>query len=249
MPKTSKILIIGDSCMDSFSYCSADRLCPDLPVPVLIEREEVLNPGMAMNVKANLEALGSDCDIETNRQWTRVQKKRLVHKESNHTFLRIDSGAETIKRINFGKVLFSNYDIIGISDYDKGFLTYDDISYICSNHPLVFVDSKKKINECFANAFVIKINTPEYNASKQFIDSNPKIKSKVIKTAGSEGCYYNGKNFPVQQVEVRDLSGAGDTFFASLIHKYNQTKDLIESIKFSNTMASIVVQKKGVTTV
>ena len=30
-----KILIIGESCKDIFVYCNANRLAPDLPIPVL----------------------------------------------------------------------------------------------------------------------------------------------------------------------------------------------------------------------
>jgi sugar/nucleoside kinase (ribokinase family) len=45
-----------------------------------------------------------------------------------------------------------------------------------------------------------------------------------------------------------DVSGAGDTFTASFISKYFQTKDIKESIQFANQMASIVVSKRGVKT-
>ena len=30
-----KILVIGDSCIDSYAYCRSTRLAPDKPVPVL----------------------------------------------------------------------------------------------------------------------------------------------------------------------------------------------------------------------
>lgn len=64
------------------------------------------------------------------------------------------------------------------------------------------------------------------------------------------GCLYQNEVYPVNtDIEVRDLSGAGDTFMASLVFKYVETKDLVESIKFANDCATKVVQKRGVTTI
>ena len=46
----TKILVIGESCLDEFVYCDAERLAPDLPIPILEIKEVRKNPGMAMNV-------------------------------------------------------------------------------------------------------------------------------------------------------------------------------------------------------
>jgi sugar/nucleoside kinase (ribokinase family) len=45
------------------------------------------------------------------------------------------------------------------------------------------------------------------------------------------------------------VSGAGDTFVAALAFKYSETRDIIDSIKFANEMASIVVTKRGVSVI
>ncbi len=39
------------------------------------------------------------------------------------------------------------YDVIVISDYDKGFLNEEALDYITYHHSLVFMDTKKKIDE------------------------------------------------------------------------------------------------------
>ena len=62
----SKILVIGDSCRDVFVYCESDRLCPDVPVPVLNVIDQKDNPGMAKNVQRNIKSLGVMCEIKTN---------------------------------------------------------------------------------------------------------------------------------------------------------------------------------------
>ena len=66
---------------------------------------------------------------------------------------------------------------------------------------------------------------------------------------GSEGCYFNGKQYPVEQAEVMDLSGAGDTFMAALAVKYTETEDIDSSITYANSCASQVVKKRGTTVV
>ena len=63
---------------------------------------------------------------------------------------------------------------------------------------------------------------------------------------GEEGCEYKGKRYGVKKVEVKDVSGAGDTFMASLVVEYCRTDDIIKSIEFANMCASQVVTQKGV---
>ena len=62
-------------------------------------------------------------------------------------------------------------------------------------------------------------------------------------------CKYKEKIYPVSKVEIRDYSGAGDTFLAGLVFKFLETKDMDLAIKFANECATVVVQQKGVNTV
>ena len=50
-------------------------------------------------------------------------------------------------------------------------------------------------------------------------------------------------------MEVRDLSGAGDSWMASFVVKYLETNDPYESIESANENATLVVQKRGVSTI
>ena len=143
----SKILVIGETCRDVFVYCDSNRLCPEAPVPVLNISDQRENPGMAGNVRRNIESLsGKVVDITTNTNWYEIAKTRYVHKESNHMFFRVDT-TQSIPKINL-KDLDLNYDLIVISDYNKGFLSEEDIEYICSNHNNVFIDTKKILGDC-----------------------------------------------------------------------------------------------------
>ena len=239
----SKVIVIGESCLDEFVYCKAERLAPDLPIPILRRCETKNNPGMAMNVFRNINSYIDDCDIETNQNWKEIKKTRYVEINSNHTFIRIDS-EENVGEFHSSKNL-RNYDLVVLSDYNKGFLSEKEIQKITKIHSNVFLDTKKTLGEWANNAAYIKINDYEYNRSLPFIDE--KLRSKIIHTMGGQGCEYQDKSYSVPRVEVKDSSGAGDSFLAALIVKFVETNDIIESIKFANLSASKVVSQRGVT--
>ncbi len=244
----SKILIIGDGCTDVYVYGRSERLAPDAPVPVFIPLYQKTNLGMAGNVYQNVVSLGTPAILKTST--SSIEKKRYVHEETNHMFLRIDSGEESVSRIQEIDIDFiSNFDLIIISDYNKGFLLEEDIQFICENHPLVFIDTKKKIGEYCKECKFIKINKNEYEASKAFISQSSWARKKVITTLGSKGCSLNDILYPVEKVEIKDLCGAGDTFIASLCVNYLKNKDIAKAMIYANECSTKVVQLKGVNTV
>jgi bifunctional ADP-heptose synthase (sugar kinase/adenylyltransferase) len=238
------ILVIGDSCKDVYVYCKSIRLAPDIPIPVLEIEYEVSSPGMAQNVQKNLAKLSVNSSIITNKNWEDITKTRYVHEATNHTFIRIDKTTK-IDALDLTTVEL-NADLIIVSDYNKGFLKESDIRFICENHPNVFLDSKKVIGEWANKAKYIKINNYEYTNSLPYL--NQEMLKKVIHTNGDKGAFLNGKHFPVDKVEVRDSSGAGDTFLAALASKYLITEDIEKSIYFANKCASEVVKHKGTVT-
>ena len=243
-----RVLVIGDSCKDIYLYGSADRLCPDAPVPVFVATHKRENKGMAGNVYENLVALGATCDFITNED--EIIKTRYVEEKSNHIIVRVDSGEEKIQKIsNIHELKLDAYDAVVISDYNKGFLSEKDISHLSQNHPVTFLDTKKILGDWAKDVKYIKINEVEYATSRFQLSSRPWLQEKLITTMGSSGCRFNGRVFPVDKVEVKDLSGAGDTFLAALVYKFLHTGDIHASLIYANQCATLVVQKRGVTTV
>jgi D-beta-D-heptose 7-phosphate kinase/D-beta-D-heptose 1-phosphate adenosyltransferase len=164
--------------------------------------------------------------------------------------IRIDSGEEKIQRIdNLQLVDFKKYDAVVISDYNKGFLTEEDIQHITHNHELVFLDTKKWLGDWAKDVPFVKINEVEYKKTQHTIQNEEWTRENLIITVGSRGCVYKDKVYPVEKVEIKDLSGAGDSFLAALVYGYLKNKDIGESIKFANRCATQVVQQKGVTTI
>ena len=178
---------------------------------------------MAGNVYQNILALKAEADLITND--VIIEKKRLVQEATNHMFLRVDSGEENIKRIiGLTSSMLSQYEIIVVSDYNKGFLLKKDIQFICDNHENVFIDTKKKIGDFCKKAKFIKINTIEYNNSIEYIENNIWAAEKIIQTCGSDGCKFRNKEYSVKKVEIKDVCGAGDTFMAALCVKFDRTR-------------------------
>jgi D-beta-D-heptose 7-phosphate kinase/D-beta-D-heptose 1-phosphate adenosyltransferase len=234
------ILVIGDSCEDVFVYCDALKFAPDFPVPVLTVKHQTKNPGMASNVYRNISAMIDGCWIITNSDWEQITKTRYVHESTNHMFMRVDSGKS---RYRFNHTIdYKEIDIVVISDYDKGFLSCKDIDHICSSHPKVFLDTKKKLDSWADNAFIIKINDIEYNSSTY----TNVLAEKIIHTMGAKGAKYRDVIYPTNKSEVQDLSGAGDSFLAGLVVEYAKSQNMFNAINFANECASEAVRHRGV---
>jgi bifunctional ADP-heptose synthase (sugar kinase/adenylyltransferase) len=244
-----KILVIGDSCEDVFRYGEVNRLAPEAPVPVIKPDEEISNPGMAGNVVANLKALNAKVDFITNT--TKIRKIRYVCSKYNHMLLRVDENdkCERIK-IDFETFDFSSYDAIVISDYCKGFLEIKDIYKIATNcNSPIFLDTKKELGGWATCVDFIKINSVEYEASKNSIEESLSLQKRTIVTRGKFGCNYKGTNYPTKEVSVKDVSGAGDTFLSGLVVEYIKTKNIVKAIDFAQKCTTKVVQKSGVSTI
>lgn len=241
----SKVLVIGETCEDVFKYGLCKRLSPEGPVPVFSPKYEKRNIGMAGNVKSNLESLGVDVDIITNPE--KIIKERYVEDKLNHLLLRVDID-DRVKRVDLSNINLKNYCAVVISDYDKGFLTREDIEFISKSSKLVFLDSKKELDSWCLGISFIKINEHEYNRiSKKGLEEE--IKKSLIVTLGRNGCRYDGEIYKTKDSIIGDVSGAGDTFLAGLVASYLNNNDIIKSISYANSCASKVVSIRGVSVV
>jgi len=221
-------------------------LCPEAPVPVFNSERVVDNEGMAKNVQRNLISLGSNPELYTNNNWRGVTKTRFVDARVNHMFMRLDVNDE-IDRAKLDNIDFKAYDAIVISDYDKGFLTEEDIRFISLQSDCTFLDTKKQLGEWCKGIKFIKINNNELERSRKHLTEE--VYEKIVITLGKEGAMHKGILYPVDEVEIKDTSGAGDTFLAGLVYKYLESNSIELAISFANDCATSVVQKRGVSVV
>ena len=239
--KKYKILLIGDNCLDVYQYGTVDRISPEAPVPVFVPSQEETKPGMAGNVYRNLESLGCGVNYLHGKTST---KTRLIDSRSKQQLVRIDQDV-TSDPIRIDSEMPGIYDAIVISDYNKGTVDYDLVADIRKTFQgPMFMDTKKQDISQFYGIFV-KINELEYKNRHSINDS-------MIVTLGDRGAMYKtGRDprhetyFSAPQVEVVDVTGAGDTFLAALVYQYLETADIEQSIKFANKAASITVQHMG----
>jgi bifunctional ADP-heptose synthase (sugar kinase/adenylyltransferase) len=205
---------------------------------------------MAGNVRENLWAHDSSLRISLIHQTNPITKTRYIDDKTNYMFLRVDEGEDDIDKLVLTPEKIediSESDLVIISDYNKGFLDEEVLIQIGKLSKLSIIDTKKTISNDLINSFTfIKLNEHEYQKNKNISDKN---KNKFIITLGMNGAKHDDIVFlsphPKQTI---DVSGAGDTFTAFFSLKYYETKNISESIKFANQMASIVVSKRGVTT-
>lgn len=240
---TKKVLVLGDSAKDVTVYCDIHRMAPDLPIPVLDYHTEKQNPGMAGNLKANLDYLRVKNDFITNSNAKEITKTRYLDFKTRHVICRVDKGPKIERISGLEEINFNRYSLVCISDYHKGFLTDEDLEYIGKNSKISIIDTKKKINSIWAPYFsFIKINRGEYEASKKEINELD-LNNNIIQTCGELGAFYQGVNYPVEKVFCRVLVGAGDAFLAGFIKKYTEKQDVVAAIRFANKIATIAVTK------
>jgi len=240
LPKKFKVLLIGDSCIDEYYYGTCDRLNPEAPVPVLKITRQYSNLGMAANVKSNLEAFDIDVDFMTGGK--KSIKRRYIDERSKQHIVRVDEDKLSPPfNPHISSLAFNQYDAIVISDYNKGFITYENIKDVRDYFQgPIFLDSKKSDLKKFQGCFV-KINELEFNQKTSECED-------IIVTLGSRGAQYKNKIYPTRPAEVIDVCGAGDTFLAALAFEFLRSKNIERAIHFANQCSSISVEHRGVYT-
>lgn len=229
------VILIGDRCIDEYHYGIVNRLSPEAPVPIFIPNRVESKNGMAANVEENLKKLGINV---TSYFGQRSVKVRMIDERSNQHLMRIDTDS-TSTPLQFESIKsLSKADAIVVSDYDKGFVSYELVEQLIKTDLPVFVDTKKTDLARFDGA-IVKINSVEYAAAKSF----PK---DLIVTMGKNGAMYNKRKYDAPQIEITDVCGAGDTFLSALTYQYMTTYDMDTAIRFAIKAASITVQNRGV---
>ena len=155
-------------------------------------------------------------------------KLRFLDEKSGYILLRVDfpfSGV--LPRFKRGEFLrhFEQHGVecVVISDYDKGYLSVQDINWIsslCKTYRVpCMIDTKKPVLDLDDNFTYIKINNDEYHNSFTNIDKTPYNMFNLIVTRGAKGAELvnTGIKSIADDISVRDVCGAGDAFLAALV--------------------------------
>lgn len=198
-------------------------------------------------------------------------KLRVI--DRNKQLIRIDhediNASSKIDDLNKSIMSYINdFDGIIFSDYDKGVvkpIIKNILDYCKENNIKTFIDPKGTSFDCYKNGFLLKPNLKEFeiimgksNNKEEFIKKGKMMLSNLsleylLVTEGKHGMtlFSNNKvkHFQALQQDVFDVTGAGDTVISILTACFLSGEDITKSVDYSNTAASLSVQKLGSTSV
>ena len=119
--KQSKILVIGDAILDKYIFGSTNRISPEAPVPVLKIEKDIMKPGGAANVAANISSLGLNANLVAN--------------------IGIDNNGKVLRKI------IKSLNINLISKSDKNYTTTSKTRIISQNQQLMRIDNEIDIKK------------------------------------------------------------------------------------------------------
>ena len=196
-------------------------------------------------------------------------KTRLIAVYNHNHQIRYDE--ETVNDINIvseniiiNKLneIIDNESFIILNDYKKGVvsesLTRRVIEIAKLFNSKIFVDSKRDNVMQFKDAFLLKPNKFEFKQiqlrfglSMNFKEACLELVKKLnlqylIVTMGDDGihCCDNNLNYfsiPSIPVNVKELSGAGDSVLSILAFSINKGYDIYKSVKIANKLAAIFI--------
>ena len=291
----TKVLVVGDLMLDRYIIGESNRMSPEAPVPVVIPVKKYSVAGGAGNVALNLAAMNANttCNgVVGNDKWGKelinllendLDTANIIMSESFPTtlkkrtylegkqLLRVDEekkldSSHDIEINNAISNILQKFDIVILSDYNKGVLnstTINNILNLANEYKIpVIVDPKKNNFSYYKGANILTPNLNELKKASDIIiqDNKSIIKScqdliknnnfeYIIVTKGENGITIIGKdlvkNIEAHHVRNPDVTGAGDTVVSVLALLYSNTKDIELSAHIANIAAASTVSKAG----
>ena len=240
-----KVLVLGDVIIDKYIYGTSTRICPEAPVPIINLDNIKTSLGGAGLVVENLKSLGVDVTLLQTDQ-PRSTKTRII--SDGHYVTRLDEDEKADSEAVLRNVLssdFSQYEYVILSDYNKGVLTHSNriIEHINSQGCKVIVDPKRH-RKCYEGAWLVKPNAKEY---KDF--GFDKHKGNIITTSANGAVsakFEDETHFIIpEQVEVNDVTGAGDCFLAAFVYGLTQDRTIKQCLELATKGATESVKHLG----
>ena len=248
----------------------------------------VVNNLFALGAKVDIISVIGECEaskelknlllnIKVDTKYLVVQKDRITSKKSRiiasqQQVVRYDR--ESVDEINtkshktildIFKTICCHYDVILLSDYGKGILTFELTSSLIAiankNNIRVLVDPKGLNYSKYDGAYLLTPNKKEASEATQLniIDNeslakaiqalkeqcNLKISLITLSDQGVAIFDNELRIHPTVAREVFDVTGAGDTVLASLGFALSCQENIDEAVKFANLASGVVVGKIG----
>ena len=240
-----KVLVLGDVIIDKYIYGTSTRISPEAPVPIVDLDSIKTSLGGAGLVYENLKSLGVDVLLVENEQ-PKSTKTRII--ADGHYVTRLDEDEQADSDAVLKNVLrsdFSQYEYVILSDYNKGVLTHATqiIEHMNSQGCKVIVDPKRN-RKYYKGAWLVKPNAKEYT---EF--GFNKHKGNIITTSANGAVsakFEDQTHFIIpEQVEVNDVTGAGDCFLAAFVYGLTQGKTIKQCLELATKGATESVKHLG----
>ena len=293
----AKVLVVGDVILDQYWRGEASRISPEAPVPVVLVQNKQFCPGGAGNVALNISALGAqvsllgivgdddngkilqnyllasnvNCDLLLSKSCATITKTRIL--SQHQQLIRLDEENKFTQedaKLLFAKFkkIFANFDVIILSDYNKGSLqnSEDFIKTANTKNIKILVDPKSADFSIYSGATLITPNYKEFIAAAGFCQTEKDIIKKarclidkykiknILITRGEHGMTLIEQNkdevyIPAHAQQVYDVTGAGDTVIATVAATLAAGESLLNATMLANIAASITISKLGAATV
>jgi D-beta-D-heptose 7-phosphate kinase / D-beta-D-heptose 1-phosphate adenosyltransferase len=217
------------------------------------------------------------CDIKVETQYLITQKNRVTSKKSRiiaaqQQVVRYDrestadiNNKSQVAILKVFKKIVNNYEVILLSDYGKGVLTFELtqslISIANENKKKLLVDPKGLDYSKYEGAYLLTPNKKEASEATNIIIKDNESLAQSIRilkdqidltvsliTLSEQGVAIFDNELrihPTVAREVFDVTGAGDTILASLGFALSCHKNIDEAIEFANLASGVVVGKIG----
>ena len=217
------------------------------------------------------------CDTKIETQYLITQKNRVTSKKSRiiaaqQQVVRYDrestsdiNNKSQVAILKLFKKIVNNYDVVLLSDYGKGVLTFELtqslISIANENKKKLLVDPKGLDYSKYKGAYLLTPNKKEASEATNIIIKDNESLTESIRilkdqidltvsliTLSEKGVAIFDNELrihPTAAREVFDVTGAGDTLLASLGFALSCNKNIDEAIKFANLASGVVVGKIG----
>lgn len=270
-----KVLVAGDLLLDIYIYGTVERISPEAPIPIFDKKSEKIILGGAANVASNIASLMEDIEIHyfgfySHSTFGLFKKNKIIpighflRDEQILTktrfccncyqLLRMDNfkryDVDDCKKINEVYFNLEQYDLIVVSDYNKGTLEgcnfYNQL--IKSNVPAIVENKKFKIKG-FGKNVIFKCNDKEFK--KDYFINEKELINEIVVTQGENGykLIKANKQFPAISLEseVVDVCGAGDCFTAGMAVNFLENEDFNaeKMAEFGNKVSAEKVKRFG----
>lgn len=240
-------LIIGDLIFDRYRFFSATRICPEAPVPVLVEEkhraeERVGGAGLVVEQLKSLEVprimymYGSE-SIKTRlfaggHLVARIDEDSVHLVEKPHEFEK-----KLVKCIKKNR---DNLKAIVFSDYGKGTFTQPMAERLVKAARILgvttFVDAKHNWSWYKGADFAFP---------NQHETVPPKTFKHVIQKLGDRGSAVDGVLVTADKRVVMDTTGAGDVYLAAFVYGHILGSELLVCAEYANMVAGKSVEFLG----